>query len=271
MKPAPSFRPPEAPDPLAKATAEKILSIRRWSDKLLSLQVTRSPTFRFAPGQWVRLGIASGGKLGGVIWRPYSMVNADYDETLEFFSILLPDGAFTRRLAQAQVGDTLYVEKQAYGYLTTGRLTGGRDLWLLASGTGIAPFISILRDPAVWTQYQHRVLAYSVRVASDLTYLKEIDSLAIDELLGNRQHPLQFIPIVTREPAPGALQARLPELIANGELERAASLPLTPEHSRLLICGNPQMLDDVRDALTARGLSSDRSSQPGQFATENYW
>ena len=110
MRPTPEFRRPP-PDPLEKATAERILSIRRWSEKLFSVKVSRSPAFRFTPGQWVRLGIPSGSGLpGSVIWRPYSMVSADYDEYLEFFSILVPGGAFSSRLAAAGVGDTLYVE-----------------------------------------------------------------------------------------------------------------------------------------------------------------
>lgn len=271
MKTSPTLRPSAPPDPLAKATAETIRSIRRWSDKLLSFKVSRNQNFRFTPGQWVRLGIASGGKLGGVIWRPYSMVNATYDEELEFFSIIMPGGAFTSRLAEARVGDTIFVEKQPFGFLTTSRFTNGRDLWLLASGTGVAPYLSILRDPTVWTQYENRVLAYSVRQAQDLAYLPEILSLADDELFGAGVAPFRLVPIVTREQHPGALQARLPELITNGNLERAAGLSLHVEHSRLLVCGNPQMLDDVRDALVARGLHSDRSSAPGQFATENYW
>ncbi len=264
--------PTRPPDPLDKATAERILSIRRWNGKLFSLQVTRSASFRFAPGQWARLGIASGSGLpGAVIWRPYSMASAAHDEHLEFFSILVPDGAFSTRLAKAQVGDTLYVEKEPYGFLTTARFTGGRHLWLLASGTGVAPFLSILRDPETWQRYDERVLAYSVREAGDLAYRDELTALGGDELLGAGRPPLRFVPVVTRESVPEALHARLPTLIENGELERAAGLKLSPDDSRLLVCGNPGMLDDVRDALVARGLRSDRSASPGQFATENYW
>lgn len=271
MRPTPEFR-RLPPDPLEKASAERILSIRRWSEKLFSVRVSRSPAFRFTPGQWVRLGIPSGSGLpGSIIWRPYSMVSADYDDYLEFFSILVPGGAFSSRLAAAGIGDTLYVEKQPYGYLTAARFTGGRHLWLLASGTGVAPYLSILRDPDVWQRYDEHVLAYSVSLARDLAYQSELAALATDELLGTGRPPLRFVPIVTREAAPGALQARLPALIADGSLERVAGLVLAPEDSRILVCGNPQMLDDVRDALQARGLRPDRSAIPGHFATENYW
>lgn len=264
-------RPP--PDPLEKASAERIVDIRRWNEKLFSVKVSRYAAFRFVPGQWVRLGIASGSGLpGGIVWRPYSLVSAEYDDYLEFFSILVPGGAFSSRLAAAAIGDTLYVERQAFGYLTAARFSGGRHLWLLASGTGVAPYLSILRDPDVWQRYDERVLAYSVGEARDLAYREELARLAADELLGAGRPPLRFVPVVTREPAaPGALHARLPALIRDGQLERAAGLAFSPEDSRILICGNPQMLDDVRDALAERGLRPDRSATPGHFASENYW
>jgi len=169
-----------APVPLLKGTAEKILHLQRWTERLFSFRLSRPAAFRFQPGQFARLGLD--GPLGSTIWRPYSMVSAAYDEHLDFFSIQVPDGAFTSRLATCKVGDTVYVEKTAYGYLTTSRFVGGSNLWLLATGTGIAPFLSILRDPAVWVQYEHIVLAYSVRQAADLAYRDEIAALP--------QHPL---------------------------------------------------------------------------------
>jgi ferredoxin--NADP+ reductase len=259
-------------DPLEKATAEHILSIRRWTEKLFSIRVTRSPGFRFSPGQWVRLGLPSGSGLqGSVIWRPYSMASAAHDDHLEFFSILVPDGAFSTRLAKTNVGDMLYVEKQVYGYLTTSRFSGGRHLWMLASGTGIAPFISILQDPDTWQRFDERVLVYSVRESRELAYVDELAAIAENEWLGAGLAKLRFISVVTREDTPGVLHERMPKLIANGDLETAAGLPLSAEDSRILVCGNPQMLDDVRDALSNRGLRMDRSTNPGHFATENYW
>ncbi len=259
-------------DPLEKATAERILSIRRWTEKLFSIRVSRSPTFRFVPGQWVRLGIPSGSRLpGSVIWRPYSMASAAHDDHLEFFSILVPDGAFSTRLDKASVGDTLYVEKQVYGFLTTSRFDGGRHLWMLASGTGVAPFISILQDPDTWQRFDERVLVYSARESRELAYVDELAALSHNEWLGAGRNTLRFIPVVTRESGPGVLHERLPKLIANGDMETVAGLPLSAEDSRILVCGNPQMLDDVRDALSNRGLRMDRSANPGHFATENYW
>ena len=259
-------------DPLEKATAERIVSIKRWTEKLFSIRVTRSPALRFVPGQWVRLGLPSGSGLpGSVIWRPYSMVSAAHDDHLEFLSILVPDGAFSTRLAKAAVGETLYVERQVYGFLTTSRFSDGRHLWLLASGTGVAPFVSILQDPDTWQRFDERVLVYSVREARDLAYVDELNALAEVDWLGAGRRRLRFVPVVTRETDAGTLHERLPQLIANGALERAAGLGLSGADSRLLVCGNPRMLDDVRDALVDRGLRMDRSANPGHFATENYW
>lgn len=252
-----------------KATEERILDVRPWTERLFSFRLTRPAAFRFEPGQFARLGVASGS--GGTIWRAYSMVSAAHDEHLEFFSIVVPGGAFTTRLASLRPGDTLQVEKRAYGYLTTGRFVGGRDLWLLASGTGVAPFLSILRDPAVWQRYDNIVLAYSVREARDLAYRDEIAALAGDELFAPHGQKLRFVPVVTRERVPGLPDRRLTALIADGELERRVDLPLDAERARILVCGNPQMLDDLRDVLTTRGLRPDRGKEPGNFAFENYW
>lgn len=267
--PAPAFRRAPLAAPTDKATAEHILDIRRWTDKLISVRTTRHGAFRFQPGQFARIGIASGS--GGTIWRPYSMVSANYDEYLEFFSIIVPNGAFSTKLALASVGDTIYVEKQPYGYLTTSRFVGGQDLWMLATGTGIAPFLSILRDPEVWAQYENLVLAYSVRQQSELAYRHEIAAIADDEPFTEHGHKLHFAPIVTRETVPGMLNRRLTDLLHDGELERSIGLPIDAGRARILICGNPQMLDDVRQVLTTRGFRPDLGRAPGHFAAENYW
>ena len=252
-----------------KATEERILDIRHWTEKLFSFRMTRPAAFRFQPGQFARLGIAS--ERSGIIWRAYSIVSASYDEYLEFFSIIVPNGAFTSRLAQLVSGDTIHIEKLPYGYLTSGRFVGGRDLWMLASGTGVAPFLSILRDPEVWERFDNLILAYSVREARDLVYRQEITTLSQAEIIAPFGHKLRFAPIVTRECVTGMLNRRLTELIMDGGLEKFVALDLDAERARILVCGNPQMLEDLRDVLTARGLRPDRSREPGNFAFENYW
>jgi ferredoxin--NADP+ reductase len=199
------------------------------------------------------------------------MVSSPYDEFLEFFSIVVPGGEFTSELSRLEVGDTLLIERQATGYLTLDRFVDGRDLWLLSTGTGVAPFLSILQDFEVWEKFERIILVYSAREGRELAYQDLIAGLAQRDYLAQYAHKLQFIPTVTREQVPGVLKGRITDLIENGELERAAGLALTPEHSRVMICGNPQMIDDTRQLLKQRDMNLSLSRRPGQVAVENYW
>jgi ferredoxin--NADP+ reductase len=144
-------------------------------------------------------------------------------------------------------------------------------LWLLSTGTGVAPFLSILQDFEAWEKFETIVLVYSVREARELAYQELIKGLTQRDYLAGYAHKFRFIATVTREQHPGALSGRITTLIENGELERAADIELTPEHSRVMLCGNPQMIDDTRKLLKARGLQLSLSRRPGQVAVENYW
>ncbi|KTT41591.1 ferredoxin-NADP reductase [Pseudomonas oryzihabitans] len=252
-----------------KFTRETITAVWPWSDNLFSLRTTRDPRFRFRAGQFARLGVRKAD--GDVVWRAYSMVSAPHDEFLEFFSIVVPGGAFTSELSRLREGDELLVEKQPYGYLTLERFGGGRDLWLLATGTGLAPFLSMLQEPDTWERFERIVLVYSVREARDLAYQEVIHGYGQVEHLEGLTDRLVYVPVVTREDHPGALRGRITSLIENGELERAAGVALSPEHSRILICGNPEMVDDTRQLLKTRDLQLALSRRPGQVAVENYW
>jgi len=252
-----------------KFTRQRLLEVWRWSPSLFSLRCTRDPGFRFRAGQFARLGVRKAS--GSIVWRAYSMVSAPHDEFLEFFSIVVPDGEFTSELKRLEVGDELLVERQAYGYLTLERFPDGRDLWLLASGTGVAPFLSILQDLEVWQRFERVVLAYSVRTAAELAYQPLIAELGRREWLEGAADKLVYLPVVTREQVPGCLDARLTVLLDSGELERAAGLAISPEHSRLMLCGNPAMVEELRERLKRRGLQLSLSRRPGQLAQENYW
>ncbi|MNF35424.1 Ferredoxin--NADP reductase [compost metagenome] len=252
-----------------KFTRQRLLEVWRWSPSLFSLRCTRDPGFRFRAGQFARLGVRKAS--GCIAWRAYSMVSAPHDEFLEFFSIVVPDGEFTSELKQLAVGDELLVERQAYGYLTLERFPDGRDLWLLASGTGVAPFLSILQDLEVWQRFERVVLAYSVRTAAELAYQPLIAELGRREWLEGAADKLVYLPVVTREQVPGCLDARLTALLDSGELERAAGLTLDPEHSRLMLCGNPAMVEELHERLKLRGMQLSLSRRPGQLAVENYW
>ena len=252
-----------------KFTRQTLIDVQPLTPNLFTLRATRDPGFRFRAGQFARLGVTRAD--GSTVWRAYSMVSSPFDEFLEFFSIVVPGGEFTSELSRLGVGDTLLVDRQAYGYLTLDRFVDGRDLWLLSTGTGLAPFLSILQDFEVWEKFERIILVYSVREARELAYQELIAGLGQRDYLAEYAHKLQFIPTVTREQHPGALNGRITQLIENGELERAAGLALTPEHSRVMLCGNPQMVDDTRQILKQRGMNLSLSRRPGQVAVETYW
>ncbi|WP_447589118.1 ferredoxin--NADP reductase [Aquipseudomonas campi] len=252
-----------------KFTSQTLTEVKIWSPSLFTLRVTRDPGFRFRAGQFARLGVRKAD--GGIVWRGYSMVSAPHDEYLEFFSIVVPGGEFTSELSRLQVGDELLVDKQAFGYLTLDRFPDGRDLWLIGTGTGLAPFLSILQDLEAWQRFERIVLVYSARDTGELAYQELIAELPQREWLEGAGSKLQYIPVVTREQVPGALNARVTALIDNGELERAAGLELSPEHSRVMLCGNPQMIEDTRAVLKTRDMQLSLSRRPGAVAVENYW
>jgi ferredoxin/flavodoxin---NADP+ reductase len=251
-----------------KWTVERLLWRRQWSDKMFSFATTRPRDYRFTPGQFGRLGVAVGD--AGIVWRPHSMVSGDAEPQLEFLSIVVPGGVFTNHVASMRPEDPILVEKVSYGFLTPERLAPGRDLWMLATGTGLGPYVSILRAGKVWQAYENLVVVHSVRRADELAYRDELQAMAAAVAAPGRAR-LRYVPVVTREACPGALGERIPRLIGNGQLTAAAGLPLDVEHSRLMICGNPEMAAELRRSLTERGLRVGRRAEPGHLAFENYW
>ncbi|EXU30491.1 ferredoxin--NADP reductase [Acinetobacter baumannii] len=251
---------------IEKFSVEKVLSVHRWTPTLFSFTMTRPSHFKFTAGEFARIGFKVGDEL---VVRAYSVVSSPFDETLEFFSIVVPDGAFTSNLQHLKVGDELYLEKIPYGYLTLARYQQPlpHDLWLLATGTGLAPFLSMLQDFETWSNYQKINLVYSVRTAAELAYVDRIQEIA--ETFGEGHLGFKFIPIITRDPS-APLHERLPVLIENGELEKVAGLELSPASSHVMLCGNPQMVDDTKEALKRRGLTMNRRGE-GNIAVENYW
>lgn len=251
---------------IEKFSVEKVLSVHRWTPTLFSFTMTRPAHFKFTAGQFARIGLKVGEEL---VVRAYSVVSSPFDETLEFFSIVVPDGAFTSNLQHLKVGDELYLEKIPYGYLNLARYQQPlpHDLWLLATGTGLAPFLSMLQDFDTWSKYQKINLVYSVRTAAELAYVDRIQEIA--ETFGDGHVGFKFISIITRDPS-ALLHDRLPALIENGELEKVAGIELSPATSHVMLCGNPQMVDDTKEALKRRGLTMNRRGE-GNIAVENYW
>lgn len=260
--------PGKTPAQRTKATRESVVWIHCWTPALISIRVTRDIGLRFTPGHYARLGIADSD--GHAVCRPLSIASAPANPWLDFFCTLVPGGEFSTRLATLRAGHAVEVERASYGFLTVDSLARGTDLWLLASGTGLAPFLSILRDPGVWRAFDRLVVAHSVRRAAELAYAEELRRLA-QEPPAAAHASLRYLPIVTREPGTSTLSERIPALLAGGHFEQAAGLTLDPARSRVMVCGNPGMTGDLRRLLGQRGFRPSRRGSPGQVAFEQYW
>ena len=185
---------------------------------------------------------------------------------LEFYYIVVPEGPLSPRLARLQPGDTVWVGDAPSGYLVLSEVPQADCLWMVSTGTGIGPFLSILRTDAPWSRYRKVVLVHAVRTAPELAYREVLDAVAAR--YGER---FSYVPVVSRELAHGALQGRIPALLAAGSLESAAGSTLRPETSQVMLCGNPQMVADMVAALGGRGMKKHRRRTPGQITVENYW
>ena len=272
-----------------------VLSKTTWTPNLFSFTVSRPDSFKFTAGQFVRLGVNPSQlkyykQLSAVadtddddeeldetldedIFRAYSIVSSPFDEVLEFFSIVIPDGAFTSQLQHLEVGDELLLNTMPFGFLTLARYQKPlpKDLWLLATGTGLAPFLSMLQDLKTWEDYEHIVLAYSARSTEELAYIDKIESLQEDfGSLVDNPAKLIFIPIVTREAVEGGLTERLPKLLLDGALQERAGIALDVDSTHVMLCGNPDMVEDTKETLKSLGLVMNRRGE-GNIAVENYW
>lgn len=245
---------------------ETVLSVHHWNDTLFSFTTTRSPTLRFKTGQFVMIGLEVDGK---PLMRAYSVVSAPYEDHLEFYSIKVPDGPLTSKLQHLQVGDTLLVSRKPTGSLIMDNLKAGKHLYLLSTGTGLAPFMSVVRDPEFYQAFDKVVLTHGVRIKSELGYRDVItQQLPNHEFFGEMvKDQLIYFPTVTREDFPQ--QGRLTDLIASGALCEQIGLPdLNPATDRVMICGSPSMLQDLVALLEARGFVEGTSHAPGDYVIE---
>ena len=216
----------------------------------------------FEAGQFARIALDIDGER---IARPFSFVNAPDDPVLEFYGVTVPEGPLSPRLARLRAGERLYVADNPAGWLILSELPSAQELWLVATGTGIAPFLSILRTAAPWQRYRRVVLVHGVRRADELVYGDLIDE--VGRTHGDRFRSVKF---TSREKAPHALEGRIPAAVRDGRLEAAAA-PIAAERSQFMLCGNPQMLKDMQAALVARGLKKHRRRAPGQVTVESFW
>jgi ferredoxin/flavodoxin---NADP+ reductase len=257
-----------APPPTIPAAffGERVTWVHHWTDRLFSFRCTRDTTLRFVAGQFAMIGLLVDGK---PLVRAYSMVSPPWEEELEFLSIKVPDGPLTSRLQHLKVGDLVLIGKKPTGTLLTENLLPGETLWLLATGTGLAPFMSLIRDPDVYERYERIVVCHTVREVRELAYRDYIDNdLARHEFLGDiLKGKLIYYPSVTREAFHH--QGRITTLIENGKIFDDLGLSsLSPERDRVMLCGSEAMNADVRGLLEARGFTEGSNAEPGTFVVE---
>ena len=246
---------------------EKVTSVHHWNDTLFSFTTTRDPGLRFHNGHFVMIGLEVEGK---PLLRAYSIASANYEEHLEFFSIKVPDGKLTSRLQHLKVGDPLLVSRKPTGTLVIDDVKPGKHLYLLGTGTGLAPFMSIIKDPATYENFEKVILVHGVRIVSELAYSDFITKeLPENEYFGDIiREKLIYYPTVTREEFRN--QGRMTDLMVNGKLFSDIGLPaLNPADDRIMICGSPSMLADLRTILDERGfVASPGVGEPGDYVFE---
>jgi ferredoxin/flavodoxin---NADP+ reductase len=250
----------------SKYQQETVTSVHHWNDTLFSFTTTRDPGFRYKNGFFTMIGLEVEER---PLVRAYSMVSANYEEQLEFFSIKVPDGALTSRLQHLRVGDRVLVGAKPTGTLVTENLLPGRHLYLLGTGTGLAPFMSIIKDPELYEQYEKVILVHGVRYSSELAYQDYITkALPQNEFLGElTSGKLLYYPTVTREPY--VHNGRITDLLLSGKLAKDLGLPaLDPDADRFMLCGSPSMLKDTCGILNRLGFSEARNGNQGHYVLE---
>lgn len=262
----------------------RVIGQKRWTDNLYSLQV-QADIAPFEAGQFARLALpliapssvdgshaAAADQVAApvvapqMIARAYSLVNAPHTRPLEFYYIEVPEGPLTPRLVRLEAGDPIFIMPKANGFLVLSEVPDAQNLWLISTGTGIGPFLSILHTETPWHRFQRIVLVHAVRQAVELSYSEQIA-----RLLALHPDQLSFVPFVSRETHPGALSGRVPAAIEDGRLEAAAGVAIAAESSQLMLCGNPAMVAATIEVLEARGMKKHRRRDPGQITVENYW
>ncbi len=245
---------------------ERVLSVHHWTDRLFTFTTTRDPALRFSNGHFTMIGLRVEGK---PILRAYSIVSANYEEHLEFLSIKVPDGPLTSRLQHIKVGDTIIVGRKPTGTLLIDYLLPGRRLYLLSTGTGLAPFMSIIRDPETYEKFEQVILVHGVRQVDELAYHDLLtDHLPKHEFLGELvSSKLRYYPTVTRESYKN--MGRITDLIESGKLCSDLDVPqLNAKEDRVMICGSPAMLRDLKRMLEERNFKEGNTSTPGDFVIE---
>jgi ferredoxin--NADP+ reductase len=251
---------------MAEAHTETVTDVHHWSDRLFTIRTTRDPTLRFRNGEFAMMGIMVDGK---PLLRAYSMASANYEDFLEFYSIKVPDGPLTSRLQHIEVGDTVFVSKKPTGTLLWDHMRPGKHLYLLSTGTGLAPFLSIIKDPDVYENFAKVILVHGCRYINELTYENLIThELQNNEFFGDEvREKLIYYPAVTREKFKN--YGRINTLIESGKLMKDIGLPpLNVEDDRFMLCGSPAMLKTLSEMLLNMGFEETRKSDFKEFVIE---
>lgn len=241
----------------------KVVENHHWTNTLYSIKVKVKDYPLFSAGQFTRIALKVGDQL---IARPYSLVNAPHEEYLEFYSILVEDGTLSPPLHELKSGDGIYISDLVTGFLVLEEIPKEHTkIWLMATGTGLGPFLSILKTEEIWQRFNDVVLVHAVRFANELTYKEQIDKLL------TQHNNMQYIPFVSREKCSYALPKRIPAAIENGTLEERSGLKMDMKNTHVMLCGNPTMLKDVQEVMKPKGFIRNRRRAPGNITTENYW
>lgn len=239
-----------------------VVGQKRWSERLFSLFV-EAEVAAFEAGQFAKLALAVD---GAMVARPYSFVSAPQQRPHEFYYVRLPEGPLTQRLCRLEAGDTIYLAPRASGFLTLSEVPPAQNLWLIATGTGLGPFLSILNTEVPWRRFGEVVLVHAARRAEALTHRD-----TIERLLGAHERQLRVVSFLSGEKKAGCLHGRIPAAIDDARLQAAAGVPLSAEASHVMICGNPAMIEDTVAALARLGMKKHRRRDPGHITLENYW
>lgn len=247
---------------MAQWNPAKVVEHKQWNDRLYTLYV-ESDIEPYQAGQFAKIGLEIDGE---IIGRPYSLVNAPENRPLEFYYIEMPGGPLTSKLVNLQPGDSMLVAPRANGFMILDEVPQARHLWLMATGTGVGPFLAILATDKPWQRFERVVLVYAVRTLSELNYQERITQL-------QDAHPQQFayVPFVSREQLDFAMPGRITQSLEDGSLEARAGIKFSAEDSQVMLCGNPEMVEDTTNLLIQRGLKKHRRKDPGQITVENYW
>ena len=247
-------------------TAESVLAVKHWTDDLFSFQISRPSAFRFRSGEFVMIGLMNDTK---PLLRAYSIASPSWDDKLEFFSIKVEDGPLTSRLQKIQEGDYVLLGKKPTGTLVLDALLPGKRLYMFSTGTGFAPFASLIRDPETYERYDEVIVTHTCRFKNELEYGKQmVDSLIADPLVGEMvEGKLRYFSSLTRESHP--VEGRITTLIENGRLFEELDVPaLNPETDRVMICGSTAMLQDTKALVEKAGLNEGSNASPAEFVIE---